>query len=309
MLLDAIVVGGSFAGLSAALQLARARRRVAVIDAGLRRNRFATHSHGFLGRDGRAPDEIVAEAKAQLLGYPSVRWLPETAASAARTDDGFAVTTPNETLQARRLVIATGVVDQLPPIEGLAERWGRSVFHCPYCHGYELDGGPIGVLATGPMSLHQALMLPDWGPVTFFLDGAFEPDAAQAEQLAQRGVALERTRVARLAEAATVELADGRRIVLRGLFTMAATRPASPLAQQLGCALDSGPTGEFVRRNEMMETTVPGVFACGDTARMAGNVAFAVADGAMAGVAAHRSLIPALASAQHTPTAATAKAA
>src|SRR5688500_17510601 len=127
MPLDAIVIGGSYSGLSAALQLARARRRIAVVDAGLRRNRFAACSHGFLGQDGRAPADIVEDAKAQLLAYPHVRWVPETAASAEKRGDGFAVATPGETLQASRLVLATGVVDELPPIEGLAERWGRSV--------------------------------------------------------------------------------------------------------------------------------------------------------------------------------------
>lgn len=294
MLLDAIVVGGSFAGLSAALQLARARRRVAVVDAGQRRNRFAAASHGFLGQDGRAPEAIVADARAQLLAYPSVRWLAQSASGAARTEGGFEVATPGEALRAKRLVIATGVVDELPAVEGLAQRWGRSVFHCPYCHGYELGGAPIGVLATGPMSLHHALLLPDWGPVTLFLNGAFEPDEAQHRRLAERGVSVEGARVARITGVATVELEDGRRVSLAGLFTLARTRPASALAQQVGCALDEGPTGPFVRRNELMETTVAGVFACGDTARMFGNVALAVADGAMAGAAAHRSLVAGL---------------
>lgn len=289
--LDALVVGGSYAGLSAALQLARARRRIAVIDAGRRRNRFVDASHGFLGQDGRAPGAIVQDARAQLLAYPNVEWVDGVATQARRQSDGFAVEVAGTTLQARRLVLATGVADELPPVEGLAERWGRTVFHCPYCHGYELDQGAIGVLARSPLSMHHALMLPDWGTVTFFLNGAFEPDAEQRQALAARGVAVEETPVARLSGAATVELADGRCIELAGLFTATQTRMASPLAEQLGCEFEQGPAGPFLRRT-MMETTVPGVFACGDAAIAFGNVAIAVGDGAMTGVATHRSLIP-----------------
>lgn len=295
MKFDAIVVGGSYAGMSAALQLARARRRIAVVDAGLRRNRFADTSHGFLGRDGYAPQAIAEEAKAQLLAYPNVQWVADTAVSASkRADNDFIVMTSTAALSSMRLVLATGVVDELPAIEGLAQRWGKSVFHCPYCHGYELNSGRIGVLATGPMAVHHAMMLPDWGSVTLFLNGAFEPNDVQNQRLEERGVAIESTPVRQLSGIATVELADGRKLEMDGLFTMSATRMASPLAAQLGCMFDDGPTGPFLRRDELMETTVPGVFACGDAARMFGNVAISVGDGATTGACAHRSMIAGL---------------
>lgn len=293
MVFDVLVVGGSFAGLSAALQLARARRRIAVVDAGQRRNRFVDASHGFLGQDGRAPGDIVSEARAQLLAYPNVGWYDGLASAARRQDEGFEVEVGGTLLQARRLVLATGVVDELPAVEGLAERWGRTVFHCPYCHGYELEQGAIGVLASSPLSMHHALMLPDWGPTTLLLNGAFEPDAEQRQALAARGVTVEAVPVARIVEAATVELADGRRLPLAGLFTATRTRMASPLAEQLGCGFEQGPAGPYLRRT-MMETTLAGVFACGDAATPFGNVAMAVGDGAMTGAAAHRSLIPGL---------------
>lgn len=292
MKLDAIVVGGSYAGLSAALQLARARRQIAVVDAGIRRNRFADTSHGFLGQDGRAPQAIVDEARAQLLAYPNVRWLSDSAETAEkRADDDFAVTTSRAALYAKRLVLATGIVDELPPIEGLAQRWGRSVFHCPYCHGYELHNGRIGVLATGPMAAHQAMMLPDWGSVTLFLDRTFEPNEAQIRMFAERGVEIEAAPVIRLSSTATVELADGRTLEMDGLFTISVTRMGSTLAQQLGCGFDDGPTGPYIRRSELTETTVAGVFACGDAARMFGNIAISVGDGAMTGASTHWSLI------------------
>jgi len=291
MSFDVIVVGGSYAGLSAALQLARARQRVAVVDAGQRRNRFVATSHGFLGQDGRVPGDIVRDARAQLLAYPNVSWVDGQAAAASGEKEAFEVQVAGRPLQGRRLVLATGIADELPAVDGLQERWGRTVFHCPYCHGYELSQGAIGVLASSALAMHHALMLPDWGRVTLFLNGSFEPDDGQARVLAARGVSVEAVPIQRISGEATVELVDGRRVALAGLFTATRTRMASPLAEQLGCAFDEGPAGPFLRRT-MMETTVPGVFACGDAAMAFGNVAMSVGDGAMAGAATHRSLIP-----------------
>jgi thioredoxin reductase len=292
LMYDAIVIGGSYAGLSAALQLARARRKVAVIDGGKRRNRFAHASHGFLGQDGRAPADIVSDGRAQLLAYPTVEWIDGLAGSASGGLDGFVVTTGGGDIEGSRLILATGVIDDLPDIPGLAERWGRSVFHCPYCHGYELGGGEVGVLAVSPLSLHQALMLPDWGRTTLFLNGAFEPDAEQTAELERRNVAVEREPIVAVGGSeADLELRDGRVVHLSGLFVMSRTRPSSPLAEQLGCAFDEGPMGPFVRTDGFKETTIAGVFAGGDAARATGSVAFATADGAMSGISAHQSLI------------------
>ncbi|MDO9435269.1 NAD(P)/FAD-dependent oxidoreductase [Hydrogenophaga sp.] len=289
---DAIVIGGSYAGLSAAMQLARARRRVLVIDAGVRRNRFAATSHGFLGQDGRSPDAIAAESKAQVMAYPNVRWIDGTAANAETRDGGFRVTTEEGALEhASVLIIASGVVDELPAINGLAERWGTSVFHCPYCHGYELNEGRIGVLASSAISIHHALMLPDWGQTTFFLNDTFVPDEAQRAALAARGTVVEAGAIAQLEDTATVVLRNGRRLVMDGLFTATRTRIGSAVPEQLGCALEDGPTGAFIRTDGMQATSVPGVFACGDAARAAGNVAISVGAGAMAGAAAHRTLM------------------
>lgn len=289
---DAIVVGGSYAGMSAALQLVRARRDVLVIDAGLPRNRFAAHAHGFLGQDGVAPAEIARRARDQLDAYPTLAWTETVAERAEPDGDGFAVLTADGARhRARRLILATGVGDVLPEVPGLAERWGRGVFHCPYCHAYELGGGPLGVLATGPESLHQALLLPEWAPVTFFLDGACTPDEAERAQLAARGVTVEPARVTALRGEADVALEDGREVRLVGLFTTPRTRPNGTLAADLGCDLDEGTLGSFIRTDGRKTTTVPGVFACGDMAREAGSIALAVGDGALAGAAAHASLV------------------
>ncbi|MFL1481490.1 NAD(P)/FAD-dependent oxidoreductase [Pseudomonas grimontii] len=292
MMYDVIIVGGSYAGLSAGLQLARARRQVLVIDAGQRRNRFAATSHGFLGQDGQAPEVIAAEGRSQLMEYPTVTWVQGSAVLVNQPVEGFSVRTEHSgTFHARRLILATGVVDELPAVEGLKERWGTRVFHCPYCHGYELDQGRIGVLATSPLAMHHALMLPDWGPTTLFTNGVFTPDAEQQAQLDRRGVIVESAGVRRISgERADLELDDGRVFKLDGIFTLSRTR-ISPLAEQLGCEWVDGPTGPYLHTNDTRQTSVPGVFACGDASLAAGSVALAVGEGVRAGVGAHFSLI------------------
>lgn len=293
MVYDVIIVGGSYAGLSAGLQLARARRKVLVIDAGQRRNRFAATSHGFLTQDGQAPEVIAAQGRAQLMEYPSVTWVQDSAVEAAQSIDGFRVRTRcNGEYAAQRLILATGVVDELPEIEGLKERWGTRVFHCPYCHGYELDQGRIGVLATSPLAMHHALLLPDWGSTTLFTNGVFVPDPEQQAQLDRRGVRVISEAVRKISgERADIELADGRVIALDGIFTLSRTRMTSPLAEQLGCEFVEGPTGPYLHINDMRQTSVAGVFACGDTAIAGGSVALAVGEGVRAGVGAHFSLV------------------
>lgn len=288
------VIGGSYAGLSAALQLARARRDVTVVDAGLRRNRFVDEaggtSHGFLSQDGVAPGAIASEARRQLRLYPTVRWLDGSAEEARQCDGGnFAFRVGAESVEAARLVLATGVRDTLPPVVGLAERWGRSIFHCPYCHGYELDAGPIGIIAASDLARHHAIMLADWGTPTLFLNGSYLPSDDDLAAFAHRGTQVEAARIVRIEGVADVVLADGRTLMMNGLFTQPHTHMASPIAAQLGCAMTPGPMGAFIQVDAMQQTSVPNVFACGDAARAAGNVALAVADGAMAGVAAHRS--------------------
>jgi len=298
--LDVLVVGGSWAGLAAAMQLARARRRVLVVDAGRPRNRFAESAHGFLGQDGRAPADILETARAQVLAYPTARIATDEATRAERRDGAFEVALASGgTVRARRLVLATGVVDELSPaVPGLAERWGRTVLHCPYCHGYEVRDRRLGVLATGEGNVHQALLLPDWSAdVTLFTNGAVALTADHRAALARRGARVDERPVLGLAGTAPalegVRVAgDGGEVVvpLDALFTGSRARPASPLAEQLGCAHDDGPLGPMVRTDARKETTVPGVFAAGDLARQPHNATWAASDGVTAGVYAHQSL-------------------
>ncbi|RXT50261.1 thioredoxin reductase [Bosea sp. Tri-44] len=293
---DAVIVGGSFAGLSAGLQLARARRSILVIDEGRRRNRFSSHSHGFLGQDGREPAAIVAEAKAQLLAYPTVAWQDARASDAKIEGNGFSITdSGGDQHRARRLLLATGVRDELPAIPGLQERWGKSVLHCPYCDGYELGGGKLGVLASGSFSALKAALVADWGEVTLFLNGEAEPDAEATALLERRGVAIERAPIVAAEGEGTamagLRLADGRLAPIKALFVAAGICPASPLAEELGCAFDNGPFGPLLRVDGMKQTSVTGVYAAGDAATGRHSVALAVADGVLAGTGLHMSLL------------------
>ncbi|TCV93199.1 thioredoxin reductase [Luteibacter rhizovicinus] len=292
---DVVIVGGSYSGLAAGLQLGRARRDVVVIDGGERRNRYAATSHGFLGQDGQPPAVIAARGRAELLAYPTVTWHDDRVTNARSVGPDFEVTLASgSTIRARRIILATGVVDHLPDVPGLRELWGRRVFHCPYCHGYELGEGPIGVLASSALSMHHAMMLPDWGPTTFYTNGAFEPDEEERAALSRRGTAIDETAVLSLEEhpeGVDLNLADGRRVRVAGLFAIPRTEVAGRLAQQLGCEFESGPLGDFIKADPTRETSVPGIFACGDAARAMGSVAMAVGDGAMAGVGAHQTLI------------------
>ncbi|MFT0546367.1 NAD(P)/FAD-dependent oxidoreductase [Allopusillimonas ginsengisoli] len=292
MTYDVIVVGGSYAGLSAATQMARTRRPVLVIDSGQRRNRFALHSHGFLGQDGRAAADIAADGKEQLLRYPNATWLSSKALSIKSEEGAFLIQTDTESVRGKRVILATGVVDTLPEVDGLQERWGKSIFHCPYCHGYELDAGHIGVIASGELSMHHAQMLPDWGTVTLFTNQSLVLDKTQRQSLFERGVTIDENRIHCISGHADVELEDGSTKKMNGLFTLSRTHMASPLAEQAGCVFETGPLGEFIQVDPMTKkTSVSGLYACGDAARAAGNVAIAVADGAQAGVGTHFSLL------------------
>lgn len=293
---DVIVVGGSFAGMSAAMQLARGQRQVVVIDAGRPRNRFAEASHGFFCLDGVTPAEIRQKAIDQLTRYPTVRVQGGQVTSANRETGGFSVVLDNgQTYSARKLILATGVRDEFPEIPGLAERWGKTVIHCPYCHGFELRNRKLGVLATSSLSAHQAGIIPDWGPTTYFTQGEFTPDDEQLAFLNKRGVSIEHTAIVEvLGEAPSisgVRLADGRTVELEALYIGPKTQMASPLAQQLGCQFEQGPMGPAVSIDDFKQTSVAGVFAVGDMSSKMHNATFASASGVMAGVSVHRALM------------------
>lgn len=270
---DVLIVGGSYAGIAAGLILARARRPVTVIDAGSPRNRFASHSHGVPGLDGISGAELLKTARQQLLDYPSVRWVHAEAVQANASAEGVEVRT------------ADGQV--------LAARWGSTVLHCPYCHGYEVGGGAIGLLGGHPMSAGKAPLFADWGNVTFFSQGLPITDEERAA-MQQRGVQIETSPVLGVqGDQPTwleVELADGRRIAQRALFVPATQAMATPLVQQLGCTLVESPLGVLIEVDMMKQTSVPNVYAAGD-ATTVGNITLAMAEGVRAGIGVHHALV------------------
>jgi len=292
---DAIIIGGGFAGLAAATYLARARRNVRVLDTGKPRNRFADASHGFLGQDGSNPRDILETARAQLLAYDTAR-LTETEANAAWVHEGgFAVALAGgEEITAHKLILAFGLRDELPDLLGLRERWGKTVLHCPYCHGIEFSDRQLGVLYSTPMSVHQANLIAEWGPTTLYLNGA-ELAEDEAAALAARNVSIEPAPVARLTgegtELSAVELADGRSHAIAALYIAPRSCFSSPLAEQLGAQIDESPLGPIIRTDGDRMTSVPGLYAAGDIARAPHSVSWAVADGVTAGTSAHRALV------------------
>lgn len=181
------------------------------------------------------------------------------------------------------------------PLASMEPRWGVSVLHCPYCHGYEVRDRPIAAIANHAAAVHQALLLPDWGPTTYLTQGLFEPTLEEAALLAARGVRIERTPVIELLGEApatrAVRLADGRELAVEAVFTGPMTRVTSPLAEQLGCAFAEGMTGPHIQVDPMQQTSVEGVFAAGDAAQPMHNATTASAAGVLAGVGAHRSLV------------------
>jgi thioredoxin reductase len=293
---DVIIIGGSFAGLSAAMQLVRGQRKVTVVDAGKPRNRFAKYSHGFFGLDGQAPKAIKQKTWQQLLEYETATIIDAEAINVEKTGDGFTIQLSNQSqLSAKKLILATGLQDILPDIKGIKSRWGKTVVHCPYCHGYELRNRSLGVIATGPMSLHQAGMIPDWGVTTYFSQGEHFPDTEQKIFLQQRGVRFEDTPVIEVlgegTDISAVKLADGRVIEVKGLYVGPKTQMASSIPKQLGCEFTQGPMGEIVITDDFKQTSIKGVFAAGDIVNPMQNATFASASGVMAGVGVHHQLI------------------
>jgi thioredoxin reductase len=293
---DAIIIGGSFAGLSAATYIARGRRSVCIVDTGSPRNRFAPHSHGFFTHDGSEPGTMLATARSQVDKYSTATFIDAAAASATRESDGFSVRlATGDVLESTKLVLAFGISDQLPAIPGLAERWGRSVLHCPYCHGYEFSGRRLGVLRVSDLSAQQAMLIAEWGPTTFYLNGDPEPDDATLLELRRRGVSVDPTPIRGLQgrndQLSAIEFTDGRTSPVDALYLGAPTRLNSDIAQQLGCELTEGRFGPVVRTDDSRMTTVPGVYAAGDIVRDAHTLTWASADGVTAGLAVHRSLV------------------
>ncbi|PTL75317.1 pyridine nucleotide-disulfide oxidoreductase [Vitiosangium sp. GDMCC 1.1324] len=268
---DVVIVGGGPAGLNAALVLGRARKEVLLCDGGVRRNIMAEGIHGFLTRDGTPPDEFRRIAREQLRPY-GVEVRDTRVTSVERTASGFRVALEGgREVVSRRVLLAMGLVDEVPDLPGYRELWGKSIFQCPYCHGWEVRDRAFGVLATSAPLLDFALFLTGWSrDVVAFTDGAWEVPAEQRQRLERAGVRLEHRRVRQLISRTghephgdhleAVELEDGTRVAREVLFARPLQRQTE-LVLRLGVALDEK---GFVRVDAHQETSIPGIHAAGD---------------------------------------------
>ncbi|GAA5036180.1 NAD(P)/FAD-dependent oxidoreductase [Streptomyces siamensis] len=284
---EVVVVGGGTAGLSAALVLGRARRRTLVVDAGEPRNAPAAHMQGYLSRDGMPPAEFLAEGRREVEGY-GVAVVRGRVVDVARDGAGeFDVTLADgRPVHARRLIVTTGLADELPSVPGVAERFGRDVLHCPYCHGWEVRDEAFGVLATTPMSVHQALMVSQWSKdVTLFLHTVREDELTDDDlrRLAAAGVAVVPGGVAELVVAddrlTGVRRADGTTHARSVLFVAPRAVPRTGLLERLGAELRETPFGTYPVVDETGLTSVPGVWAAGNAIGFAEQVVNAASGG------------------------------
>lgn len=289
---DVIVIGGGAAGLSAALVLARARRRVLVVDAGEPRNSPAARMHGFLSRDGLPPRELLAAGRAEVEGYGGRIVSARVVDARALSGGGLeAVLDDGSCARARRLLVATGLRDELPPVRGLRERFGRDVLHCPYCHGYEVRDRRLGVLGGGASSLHQVQLVRQWASdVVFFPAGTtLTPD--QREQLTARAIGIVDGAVTGLVvegDVLTGVEVDGSRVVERdAVFVAPRFVPNTGLLARLGAALD--PQGWAV--TDGGRTSVPGVWVAGNAGNPRAQVVTAAGEGSAAAIALHADLV------------------
>ena len=293
---DVIVIGGGPAGLSGAVALGRALRSVLVIDAGEPRNAPADGIHNFLTRDDIAPADFRAAGQTEVRHYGG-EIVDGRVTGAAREGDLLTVTLADgRTYAARRLLVTTGLTDELPDIPGLREHWGHHVIHCPYCHGYEARGQAIGIIGSSPMSLHQALMWRQWSDdITLFLHTAPEPDAEQARQLAARGIKVVTEKVAEVVtegdKLTGVRLTDGT-VIARETLVVAPRflANAEPLPS-LGLVATENDFGSSVLAEPNGRTAVPGVWVAGNVTDQMAQVVSAAAAGLMVAAQLNAELI------------------
>ncbi len=298
---DVVVIGGGAAGLSGALALGRARRSVLVVDGGKPRNAPAAAMHNYLGRDGTPPNDLLTAGRAEVAGYGG-EVIAREVVSARPDPGGFVVDLADgRAVRARRLLVTTGLVDELPAVPGVRELWGRDVLHCPYCHGWEVRDQPIGVLSTGPFAAHQALMWRQWSAdLTLFLHTGPEPTPQEREELTARGIR------AVTGEVAGLELAEGRlhgvrlttgevvtctALVVSPRFTARSGVLSSLGLQSVEQELNGRVYGSAVSADAFGATDVPGVWVAGNVTDLRAQVITAAAAGLGAGAAINADLI------------------
>jgi thioredoxin reductase len=291
---DVIIVGGSYAGLAAAMSLGRAIRKVLVIDSGKPCNLPTPHSHNFLTQDGNRPAAIAAIGKAQVMAYPTVEFLDDHVDAVEGMDYEYLVHTASmKKIKAKKILFATGIRDLIPAIPGFAESWGKSVIHCPYCHGYEYRGRPTGVLGNGDNSFEYARMISNWTKeLTVFTNGQSTISEQYRQELVAMKIAVIEEPLSRIEHKDgyinKLFFANGESRELEALYSKLPFEQHSKAPEQLGCALNEG---GYLKVDEMQKTSVAGVYAAGDNSLPFRSVAGAVAAGSKAGAVINLELV------------------
>lgn len=291
---EIIIIGGSYAGLSAAMSLGRALRKVLVIDNGQPCNRQTPHSHNFLTQDGQKPGAITAIALAQLANYNTVEFYKGLATNASKTEEGYTIETQaGDIFHSKKLIFATGLKDIMPDIPGFAECWGISVIHCPYCHGYEVRHQKTGIIANGDAAFHYAQLINNWTKeLTVFTNGKPLLKGEQRSKLKKHAIAIVETEIDYLAHNGghieKVVLKDGSAIALNAIYSRPAFVQHYGIPQALGCELTEH---GLLKVDNFQKTNIAGVFACGDNSNLMRSVAMSVATGSATGAMVNHELI------------------
>lgn len=291
---DVLIVGGSYAGLSAAMALGRSLRKVLIIDSGLPCNRQTPHSHNFITQDGNSPAQIAALAKQQVLNYATIAFENGLVIKGKAVDKHFEIELSNgKVFTGKKLLFTTGVKDVMPAIPGFAECWGISVLHCPYCHGYEVREAPTGILANADTAFELARLIHHWTKdLILFTNGPSSLAAEQTEKIKSKGIRIVETALESIQHtngyAEAVQLTDGKTINIKAIYARPAMLQHCSLPKELGC--------EMTKQNLLVvdlfqRTSVAGVYAAGDNTNPMRSVSMAVASGGFAGASINRDLI------------------
>lgn len=292
-LFDVIIIGGSYASLSAAMSLGRSLKKTLVIDSGKPCNAQTPYSHNFLTQDGKTPNEIATLGKQQVEQYDTVEFYNDVAVQAGRVDHDFLITTESgKMFSAKKLIVATGIKDQMPDIPGFSACWGISVIHCPYCHGYEFKNEPTGIFANGERAYHLATLVNNLTrELTILTNGPADFSHEQSEILNRRGIAVMESTIVNLehhhGHLQQVMLKDGTFLSLKAMYAAVPFVQHSEILAQLGCEItDTG----HIKVDAFQKTSIPSIFACGDNSSPMRSVSNAVATGALAGAMANMEL-------------------
>ena len=288
---DVLIIGGSYAGLSAAMALGRSLRRTLIIDGGDPCNKQTPAAHNVITHDGEAPHVIAQAARAQVLSYDHVEWVSDEATQLSGEDDSFTLTTAKgTTYRGKKIVFATGLHDGLPDIPGVEACWGKTVIHCPYCHGYEVRGEPTGILMNNDHVPFMARLIGNLTKqLTVFSNGPATFDVAAVERFGVRVIEQAVDKLDHVdGELRAVCLADGTAVNLTALYVHPVTSQKCPLPEAMGCALDEH---GFLKVDDQQLTTVPGIYGAGDCTTMMRSVPYATGSGNVTGAMVNAGLV------------------